>query len=103
MNTMTRRSVLAGAGSLLLAAAAPQTPVRQKPPNFLVIVTDDQGIGDVGCFGDAQARTPNIDKLAAGGTRFTQWYSNAPICSASRAAILTGKYPDRTGVVGALP
>ena len=47
-------------------------------------------------------RTPNLDRLAGEGVRFTQWYSNAPICSASRAAILTGKYPDRTGVKGAL-
>ena len=75
----------------------------RRPPNFLVIVTDDQGIGDVACFGDPQALTPNLDRLAGEGVRFTQWYSNAPICSASRAAILTGKYPDRTGVVGALP
>ena len=76
---------------------------RRKQPNFLVIVTDDQGIGDVGCFGVPVARTPNLDRLAGEGVRFTQWYSNAPICSASRAAILTGKYPDRAGVVGALP
>ncbi len=67
-----------------------------------MIVTDDHGIGDVGCFGATDARTPNLDRLAASGARFTQWYSNAPICSASRAAILTGKYPDRAGVQGAL-
>ena len=82
-------------------AAAQSTPDRK--PNFLVIVTDDHGIGDVGCYGHLEVRTPNLDRLAASGVRFTQWYSNAPICSASRAAILTGKYPDRTGVKGALP
>jgi arylsulfatase A-like enzyme len=48
-------------------------------------------------------RTPNLDRLANSGVRFTQWYANAPVCSASRAAIMTGKYPDRTGVKGALP
>ncbi len=85
-----------------LAAAAAQAPSSRKP-NFIVIVTDDQGIGDVGCYGHPEVRTPNLDRLAASGVRFTQWYSNAPICSASRAAILTGKYPDRTGVKGALP
>ena len=100
-----------GRRTFLSAAAASSAPVllrgqqtqRRRPPNFLVIITDDQGIGDVGCFGDPDARTPNLDKLASDGTRFSQWYSNAPICSASRAAILTGKYPDRAGVVGALP
>lgn len=76
---------------------------QAKRPNFLIIVTDDQGIGDVGCYGHPEVRTPNLDQLAASGVRFTQWYANAPVCSASRAAILTGKYPDRTGVQGALP
>jgi arylsulfatase A-like enzyme len=86
---------------LAATAAAQTTPARK--PNFLVIVTDDQGIGDVGCYGHPEVRTPNLDRLAASGVRFTQWYSNAPICSASRAAIMTGQYPDRAGVKGALP
>src|SRR5581483_4908684 len=77
-----------------------QNTVRR--PNFILIVTDDQGIGDVGCYGHPEVRTPNLDRLAASGVRFSQWYANAPVCSASRAAILTGKYPDRTGVRGAL-
>ncbi len=85
----------------LPAALSAQVP--QSRPNFLVIVTDDHGIGDVGCYGHPEVRTPNLDRLAGSGVRFTQWYSNAPVCSASRAAILTGKYPDRTGVKGALP
>jgi arylsulfatase A-like enzyme len=82
-----------------LSAAAQNT----RRPNFLIIITDDQGVGDVRCFGNPDPLTPNLDRLAASGVRFTQWYSNAPVCSASRAAILTGKYPDRTGVRGALP
>lgn len=85
-----------------LASSAALAQKRRRP-NFLVLVTDDQGIGDVGCFGAVDARTPNLDRLAASGVRFTQWYANAPICSASRAAILTGKYPDRAGIQGALP
>ncbi|MDX2149278.1 MAG: sulfatase-like hydrolase/transferase [Bryobacteraceae bacterium] len=85
----------------LLPAAALAQPAP-RPRNVIVIVTDDQGIGDLGCYGDPDARTPHLDGLAARGIRFTQWYSNAPICSASRAALLTGKYPDRTGVKGAL-
>ena len=88
-------------GAAASLAAAQNSP--QGKPNFVVIVTDDHGIGDVGCYGNPDVRTPNLDRLAASGVRFTQWYSNAPICSASRAAILTGQYPDRAGVKGALP
>lgn len=94
---MNRREFVAG--SLAAAAAYGQ----QRRPNFIVIVTDDQGIGDVGCYGHRDALTPNLDRLAASGVRFSQWYSNAPVCSASRASIMTGKYADRTGVAGALP
>ena len=85
------------------AVALPAAAQNTRRPNIVVIVTDDHGIGDVGCYGHPEARTPNLDRLAASGVRFTQWYSNAPVCSASRAAILTGKYPDRAGVKGALP
>ncbi|HKD04773.1 MAG TPA: sulfatase-like hydrolase/transferase [Bryobacteraceae bacterium] len=98
----TRRDFLRMAGASAAAAVA----VKGQPsprPNFLVIVTDDQGIGDVGCYEHPEVRTPNLDRLAASGVRFTEWYANAPVCSASRAGIMTGKYPDRTGVRGALP
>jgi len=88
---------------MLPAAVGVAQAQSAKRPNFLVIVTDDQGVGDVGCFGHPEVRTPNFDRLAASGVRFANWYANAPVCSASRAAILTGKYPDRTGVRGALP
>jgi len=94
---LTRRTFCGGLGGAAMLQA------QARRPNFLVIVTDDHGIGDVGCYGQPEVRTPNLDRLAASGVRFTQWYSNAPVCSASRAAILTGKYPDRTGVKGALP
>ena len=96
----TRREFLK---TLPLATTAAGQIRAARKPNFIVIVTDDQGIGDVGCYGHPEVRTPNLDALAASGVRFTQWYSNAPICSASRAAIMTGKYPDRAGVKGALP
>src|SRR5258708_7592728 len=87
---------------LVPAAAATAAAQMRRKPNIVVIVTDDHGIGDVGCYGYPEVRTPNLDRLAASGVRFTQWYSNAPVCSASRAAIMTGKYPDRAGVKGAL-
>lgn len=99
MPTCDRRDFLKLVPALAASAAGAQTPKR---PNILVLVTDDHGIGDVGCYGHPEVRTPNLDRLAASGVRFTQWYANAPICSASRAAILTGRYPDRTGVKGAL-
>ncbi len=99
---MNRRSFLTHIASLP-AVAGQQIQVSRRPRNIVVIVTDDHGVGDVGCYGYSKdALTPNIDALAASGVRFAQFYSNAPVCSASRAAILTGKYPARTGVAGAL-
>src|SRR3712207_919238 len=98
---IARRDFLQKIGAGAAASAClPAQPARR--PNIIVIVTDDQGVGDVGCYGYPEARTPNLDRLAASGVRFDQWYANAPVCSASRAAILTGKYPLRTGVQGAL-
>lgn len=61
-------------------------------------MTDDQGYGDLSCMGGTDFVTPNLDSLAANGARFTDWYSNSPVCSPSRAALLTGLYPARAGV-----
>ncbi|WP_256992375.1 sulfatase-like hydrolase/transferase [Paenibacillus sp. XY044] len=67
-------------------------------PNVIVIYCDDLGYGDLGCYGSDAIRTPHLDALAQDGARFTNWYSNSPVCSPSRAALLTGKYPAKTGV-----
>lgn len=67
-------------------------------PNVVIIYADDLGWGDVGCFGSDDIRTPAIDSLAARGLTLTQWYSNSPVCSPSRASLLTGLYPARAGV-----
>ena len=67
-------------------------------PNIIVFMTDDQGYGDLSCMGATDFRTPNLDNLAANGVRFTDWYSNSPVCSPSRAALLTGRYPGNAGV-----
>ncbi|WP_420146837.1 sulfatase [Spirosoma sp.] len=67
----------------------------KKKPNIVFIMADDLGYTDLGCYGNPYIRTPNIDKLAKGGLRFTQAYSACPVCSPSRAAILTGKHPAR--------
>ncbi len=67
-------------------------------PNFIVFLTDDQGYGDLSCMGATDFRTPHIDRLAQDGSRFSSWYSNSPVCSPSRAALLTGRYPGNAGV-----
>ncbi len=67
-------------------------------PNFVVIFADDLGYGDLGVYGSAKIRTPHLDKMAAEGMRFTDFYAAAPFCSPSRASILTGRYPVRAGV-----
>ncbi len=67
-------------------------------PNYIVFLTDDQGYGDLSCMGAEDLRTPHLDALAASGVRFTDWYSNSPVCSPSRASLLTGRYPGNAGV-----
>lgn len=69
-----------------------------KKPNFIIFLTDDQGYGDLSCMGNTDFQTPNIDCLANNGIRFTNWYANSPVCSPSRASLLTGKYPGNAGV-----
>lgn len=71
-------------------------------PNIIVIYADDLGYGDLGCYGSDAIRTPNLDQLAARGVRFSNWYSCSPVCSPSRAALLTGRYPARAGVTSIL-
>ncbi|QGY42550.1 sulfatase-like hydrolase/transferase [Maribellus comscasis] len=80
-----------------------QIPKKQdKPPNIVLIFVDDMGYGDLGCYGATQYQTPNLDKIASQGIRFTNFYAAQPVCSASRAALLTGCYPNRVGIHGAL-
>lgn len=72
--------------------------MRDRRPNVIIIMTDDQGYGDLSCMGNTDFQTPHIDDLAAGGARFTSWYANSPVCSPSRASLLTGRYPGHAGV-----
>ncbi|MGC9034989.1 MAG: sulfatase family protein, partial [Verrucomicrobiia bacterium] len=74
----------------------------EKPPNIIIIFADDLGYADVVCYGAKGLKTPNIDRLAKEGIRFTDFYVAQPVCSASRAALLTGCYPNRIGISGAL-
>ncbi len=83
-----------------LAAAA--FSFAAESPNIILIVADDLGYGDLGCFGAKDIRTPNLDRLAAGGTRFTSFHVAQAVCSASRAAFMSGCLPNRIGMAGAL-
>ena len=80
-------------GPLLSAADA-----AEGSPNFVIIFCDDLGYGDLGCFGHPTIRTPNLDRMAAEGMKLTQFYSAAPVCTPSRAALLTGRLPIRNGM-----
>lgn len=72
--------------------------MKMSKPNFIIFLTDDQGYGDLSCMGATDFKTPNLDQLAASGARFTSWYCNSPVCSPSRASLLTGRYPGNAGV-----
>ncbi len=91
----TRRDFLASAGAAFAASSLFGAP--QKRPNIVLILCDDLGFGDLGCYG-SKIRTPNIDRMASEGMRFTNLNSADPVCSPSRAALLTGRYPTRVGV-----
>ena len=82
---------------ILTSAAAAAEETKQQPPNILFILVDDLGWRDLGCYGHEIHETPNIDGLASQGMRFTEGYAACPICGPSRAAIMTGKFPSRTG------
>lgn len=71
---------------------------RQNPPSIVIILTDDLGYGDLGVYGNQQISTPRIDRMAAEGVRLTEFYSAAPTCTPARAALLTGRYPRRSGM-----
>ena len=102
----TRRNFFKTTGAAGLASLAPlggAKPIdRAKRPNIVLIFMDDQGFGDAGCYGATGYETPNIDRLAAEGARFTDFYAPACVCSPSRAGLMTGCYPVRVGIPGVL-
>ncbi len=79
-----------------------QKSTNDNPPNFIIVFIDDMGYGDIGTQGATGWTTPNLDKMAAEGMRFTNFYAAQPVCSASRAGLMTGCYPNRIGFSGAL-
>ena len=88
---MDRRSFLKSSAALF----AP--PQRQKKLNVVFILADDLGYGDLSCYGSPDIHTPNIDRIAADGMKFTQFYANAPECSPTRSALMSGQYQQRFG------
>ncbi|MEQ1851734.1 MAG: sulfatase [Chthoniobacteraceae bacterium] len=91
------RHLLLLPGVLCLFLAPARSADRPKP-NFIIIFADDLGYGDLGCYGHPSIRTPNLDRMAAEGVRFTDFYVAAEVCTPSRAALLTGRYPIRSGM-----
>ncbi|MFO0898909.1 MAG: sulfatase [Pirellulales bacterium] len=87
---------------LLLAVAAPAVAAPPPKPNVVLIFCDDLGWGDVGVYGATNYKTPHLDRLAAEGIKFNDFYCAQAVCSASRAGLLTGCYPNRVGILGAL-
>lgn len=83
---------------LCLACVWLETARAQAPPNVLLIVSDDQGYRDLGCFGGQEIRTPHLDRLASEGVRLTSFYVTWPACTPSRGSLLTGRYPQRNGL-----
>ena len=83
--------------AVLMRASADCRAATTQPPNIVFIFVDDQGYYDLACYGATEIRTPRIDAMAKEGTRFTDYYAAAPICSPSRAGLLTGCYPRRVG------
>ena len=83
---------------LCLAAFGSASAQHDRPPNIIVIFADDLGYGDLGCYGHPSIRTPNLDRMAQEGQRWTDFYVAANVCTPSRAALLTGRYPVRSGM-----
>src|SRR5262245_33196090 len=92
----TRREVVAGgAGAVALAATAQRARAQAAKPSIVYIMADDLGYADVSCYGRRDYTTTNIDRLAQDGMRFLQAYSNSAVCSATRTALITGRYQYR--------
>ncbi|XTZ17854.1 sulfatase-like hydrolase/transferase [Micromonospora echinospora] len=104
-NGRSRRGLLGGAAGAALAGLVPETafaarpPVPdRRPPNVVFVSVDDLGWDELGSYGNTFNETPELDRLAREGMRFTSAYAAAPLCSPTRAALMTGRYPARTGI-----
>jgi len=107
LRAVNRRSFLkcaagALAGSVLTWRGLAAAPGGKDRPNIVMILVDDLGYGDLSSYGGKDLRTPNIDALVAGGMSFSRFYASCPVCSPTRAALLTGRYPALVGVPGVI-
>ncbi|MDQ8181559.1 sulfatase-like hydrolase/transferase [Pelagicoccus sp. SDUM812005] len=94
---MTPKKLVLHLAAAFLATAAIARTTEQRPPNVIVIMADDMGYGGVSCFDNPYFKTPEIDRLAADGIKLTSFYSNGSLCSPTRAALMTGRYQQRSG------
>jgi len=99
---ISRRGAALACGLLFALVSAKASPGAERP-NVLWLVSDDHAAYVTRCYGNPIVRTPNLDRLAAGGMRFDRAYCNSPVCSASRAAFITGRYPPRPAAACATP
>src|SRR5438046_1003019 len=95
---LTRRQVLATAAISPLTLSVGTQVAASRQPNIIFIVADDLGYADLSCYGRRDFKTPNLDRLASEGVRFTQAYANSAVCSATRTALITGRYQYRLPV-----
>ncbi|MFT5623446.1 MAG: arylsulfatase A-like enzyme [Bacteroidia bacterium] len=86
-------TLLLTTGSIILSSVYATAAKLAQTPNVIYIMADDLGLGDLGCYGQQKLKTPNIDRLAAEGMRFTDHYSGNTVCSPSRAVLMTGQHP----------
>ena len=100
MNFAKQHAFLFPLSLCLIAALAHRGTCQaaERSPNIIVIFADDLGYGDLGCFGNPTIHTPHLDRMAAEGMKLTQFYSAAPVCTPSRAALMTGRLPARSGM-----
>lgn len=99
MNRSLPTKVLVLLAAFIIFQLFPQNaPAQRRRPNIIFIYADDMGYGDLGCYGSKATKTPNIDRMAAEGLRLTSFYSVAPLCTPSRAALMTGRYAARMGI-----
>ena len=97
------QAIGAGAATLTLSRGVFAQPPAPRSPNFVFILVDDLGWMDLGCYGSSFYKTPNLDRLAASGMRFTNAYAASPVCSPTRVSIMTGKHPARVGITDWIP